>query len=223
MAAIKKKKKQLPELSLPSLRQLRRTAVYALLAVGIPLMVYVATIGYRALRLWLAPAPTNVIAPLFTPQVTYWEPDILRWSEEHGIEPNLLATIMQIESCGHPTVGSPAGAQGLFQVMPFHFLSTEDQLDPDTNALRGANFIKECHRYASGDIGLTMACYNGGPSVTWKASAQWPAETRRYYHWGTAIYADALTRKDHSPTLDRWLSAGGARLCAQATVEIGRR
>ena len=161
------------------------------------------------------------LAPLFTPEVDYWAGDIRRWASAHGLEPNLLATVMQIESCGHPTIHSPAGAQGLFQVMPFHFASGEDMLDPDTNARRGADFLKACQGYAGGDVGLTLACYNGGPRVIQVPSSQWPDEARRYYRWGTAIYADALVGKLRSETLDQWLAAGGGRLCQMAAAAQG--
>ncbi|MBC7870226.1 MAG: transglycosylase SLT domain-containing protein [Chitinophagaceae bacterium] len=166
-------------------------------------------------------AKSDAIAPLFTDEVEYWSGNIEDWASEYTLDPNLLATVMQIESCGHPTVSSSAGAQGLFQVMPFHFATGEDQLDPDTNAMRGANFLNYCLDASSSDAGLAMACYNGGPSVLSKDYAQWPAQTQRYYMWGTGIYADAVAESDTSPTLDRWLAAGGATLCEWASAEIG--
>jgi soluble lytic murein transglycosylase-like protein len=195
-----------------------------LLTVVLALVTLVAVLDATHLaREFFAPPRTapEVLAPLFTPEVTFWEPQILAWSQIHNVEPNLLATIMQIESCGHPTVNSPAGAQGLFQVMPFHFASTENMLDPDTNALRGANFIKECLNWSNGDVGLAMACYNGGPRVIQMNSANWYQEVKSYYHWGTGIYADALSNKNSSDTLTRWLNAGGDRLCRQAAAQIG--
>lgn len=161
------------------------------------------------------------IAPLFTQEIQHWNNDIQRWALTYSVDPNLLATVMQIESCGHPTVGSSAGAQGLFQVMPFHFGSGENQLDPDTNAMRGANFLNYCLNASNGNAGLAMACYNGGPSVISRATASWPAETQRYYQWGTGIYADALNGSNQSPTLDRWLAAGGGTLCEWASTELG--
>ena len=60
------------------------------------------------------------IASFFTPEIQYWESNILAWAEEKGLDPNLVATVMQIESCGDPLAESPAGAIGLFQVMPYH-------------------------------------------------------------------------------------------------------
>ena len=168
-------------------------------------------------------ASSNAIAPLFTPQVQYWETDIERWSASQDIDPNLMATIMQIESCGHPDIASSAGAQGLFQVMPFHFDAGENMIDPDTNARRSANFIRECTVHANGDIGLTLACYNGGPSVTRRAFHTWPHETQRYYVWGLGIYQDAVNFADQSDTLDQWLLAGGLNLCNLASSALRQR
>ena len=135
--------------------------------------------------------------------------------------PRLLATVMQIESCGHPTVISNAGAQGLFQVMPFHFAEGEDMLNPDTNARRGSAFLKQCQGAAGGAIGLTLACYNGGASVINKPRENWSRETQSYYRWGVGIYSDALAGQETSETLDKWLAAGGARLCASAEHALG--
>lgn len=165
--------------------------------------------------------PSTELAPLFTEQVDYWAADIERWAAAYELDPNLLATVMQIESCGHPNVSSSAGANGLFQVMPFHFDTGENFLDPDTNARRGADFLKQCVGWANGDSGLAMACYNGGPSVVSKPPYNWPEETRRYYQWGTGIYADATQNNAYSQTLNQWLSAGGVYLCDRAGQELG--
>lgn len=197
--------------------------------VGLWLWSILAIIGLFFLPLMLNSAirfsrqigQPQVIAPLFTSQVQYWRGDIARWSDTYEIDPNLMATIMQIESCGHPTVASGAGAQGLFQVMPFHFQAGEIMLDPNTNAFRSANFIRECSLYAGGDAGLTMACYNGGPSVVRRSFDSWPDETKRYYAWGLGIYIDAISHLNESDTLDQWLLAGGVNLCNRAAVALG--
>lgn len=158
---------------------------------------------------------SGLIASTFSPEVQRWSGEIAGWAEEYGLDPNLLATVMQIESCGHPTVTSSAGAQGLFQVMPFHFADGEAMTDPNTNALRGAGVLKECLRYSNGDVRGALACYNGGPSLITRPTDQWPAETQRYVVWGEGVYADAKADAD-SATLDAWLRAGGASLCSAA-------
>ena len=93
------------------------------------------------------------LAGFFAPSVQHWSGEISHWSARQQVDPRLLATVMQIESCGHPTVISSAGAQGLFQVMPFHFAEGENMLEPDTNARRGGAFLKQCQQAAGGVIG----------------------------------------------------------------------
>lgn len=162
----------------------------------------------------------GIIASTFTPEVQRWSGKIEEWSEEYGLEPNLMATVMQIESCGHPTVRSPSGAQGLFQVMPFHFASNETMTDPNTNAMRGAGVMQECLRRSNGGIRDALACYNGGPSQIGRPTDQWPSETQRYVVWGVGIYTDAQSNAD-SATLDAWLNAGGSGLCnASRSISI---
>lgn len=170
---------------------------------------------------WLGWSAGGDIAPLFTPTVQRWSDDIVRWSQDHDLDPNLFATVMQIESCGHPSVGSPAGAQGLFQVMPFHFKPGETYTDPETNARRGGLFLKECLRLANGDEGLALACYNGGQSVINRHFGEWAAETQRYYQWGVDIYSDARDHAAESSALQAWLYAGGDNLCRQAATALG--
>src|SRR4051794_38945116 len=71
----------------------------------------------------------NGLSPIFTPEVQHWAGKLVGWSKLFNIDPNLAATVMQIESCGGPGAISGSGAQGLFQVMPFHFAAGEDTLD----------------------------------------------------------------------------------------------
>jgi hypothetical protein len=210
------------------LRPLFGWAVFITLIVVVLPPALAATLGVTGRLLSRLPVLTGVdramgtaIAPFFTPTIAHWSADIQRWAVQHNLDPNLLATVMQIESCGDSSVSSTAGAQGLFQVMPFHFATGENQLDPDTNAMRGANFLNLCLNMSDGDTGLAMACYNGGPSVISRPMQEWYAETQRYYRWGTAIYADAKANLRESAALQSWLDAGGANLCARAARTLG--
>ena len=166
-------------------------------------------------------AADGKIAPLFTPEVQYWAANIVRWASDHGLDPNLAATVMQIESCGHPEIRSSAGATGLFQVMPFHFKAGESMSNPDTNALRGMDYLRRSLETASGDARLAFAGYNGGIGVIGRLESRWPAETIRYAYWGSGIYADATQNRAASIRLDEWLKAGGASLCAKARQRLG--
>lgn len=164
---------------------------------------------------------TGTLSSIFTPEVRYWESQIMEWSEQYSIDPNIIATIMQIESCGNPSAVSYAGANGLFQVMPFHFQHGEDRFDPNTNAMRGLAFFKEQMRYTGGNIPTSFAGYNGGYAASGGAYATWPSETQRYFYWAKGIFSEASLEGSKSETLMEWLSAGGSSLCAVAALELG--
>lgn len=161
------------------------------------------------------------ISPVFTQEVRYWQSKIMEWSRLYNLDPDIIATIMQIESCGNPDAASYAGAQGLFQVMPFHFDSGEDMLDPDTNARRGMAFYNRQLEYTGWDIYLSFAGYNGGYAASGSSYPYWANETQRYYTWAKGIYDDAKTGLQESPTLQQWLAAGGGGGCQRAAQRLG--
>jgi soluble lytic murein transglycosylase-like protein len=161
-------------------------------------------------------ASTNTLSPIFTPEVQRWSEQIIQWAAPFQLDPNLAATVMQIESCGWASAVSRSGAQGLFQVMPFHFAEDEAMQDPAINAQRGLAYLALGLSKAGGDTGLAFAGYNGGHGQIVRPSANWPKETQRYWYWATGIYADAVSGQTSSPRLEEWLRAGGASLCAKA-------
>jgi hypothetical protein len=165
--------------------------------------------------------PITTLSPVFTPEVQHWREKIMAWAGQYHLDPNLIATVMQIESCGAPHVVSRSGAQGLFQVMPFHFIAGEAMQDPDTNASRGLAYLASGLVRANHDVGLALAGYNGGHSLMTQASNVWSNETQRYWYWGTGIYAEALNGAVISERLQEWLNAGGASLCAKASDQLG--
>jgi soluble lytic murein transglycosylase-like protein len=158
---------------------------------------------------------------VFTPEVQYWSESIQLWAQAAGLDPNLVATVMQIESCGDPMARSRSGAMGLFQVMPYHFDVSDDPYNPDTNALRGLAYLKRSLDAAEVDPRRAMAGYNGGISVISRGESTWAAETVRYAYWGSGIYTDAVNGTLKSLRLQEWLDAGGASLSNQAHVRLG--
>lgn len=171
--------------------------------------------------------PNAPLADFFTSSIQYWEPAIYNWAQEAQINPNLVATIMQIESCGNPYVSSYVGAQGLMQVMPANFQDGDNQLDLNTNVRTGLSIFRQCLQFSTDpnfdgvtdqapDVGLALVCYNGGPSLIGLPQSQWYDESKAYYQWGTGIWRDASQGSATSSTLDAWLNAGGSGLCNQA-------
>ncbi len=160
------------------------------------------------------------LVEFFSPSVSAWSDEIQNWAEAWGLDPLLVATVMQIESCGDPEALSPAGAQGLFQVMPFHFQPDEDTLDPDTNAKRGLAYLQQSFELSEGDIEGTLAGYNGGHGQIAREKSQWPEETQRYVRWGSAIYREAALGEGRGKALSAWLDAGGWQLCQAAEARL---
>jgi hypothetical protein len=165
--------------------------------------------------------PTSSISAVFTPEVQYWATSIVQWANNAGIDPNLAATVIQIESCGDPHALSLAGAIGLFQVMPFHFSETDDPYDPDTNALRGLAYLKRSLDKSNGDIRLALAGYNGGIGVIDRSESTWAGETIRYTYWGSGIYKDATGGDSKGLHLQEWINANGLYLCMHAAERLG--
>ena len=167
--------------------------------------------------------PNAPLAPFYTPEVLRWRTDILRWAQNYHINPNVIAILMQVESCGSAEVLSGAGAVGLMQVMPYHFENGDNMLNPDTNVALGLSIYYEClTQFANWDVGRAAACYNGGPGVLQRPFEQWPVETQHYYEWVTGLWQDVVNGAETSSTLERWLAAGGAGLCAQAAQDVPR-
>ena len=164
--------------------------------------------------------PPN-LSPIFRREVLYWADSIVEWASASNLDPNLVATIMQIESCGDPRALSSAGAMGLFQVMPFHFTATDNPYNPETNATRGLNYLVRALAAANGDARLAMAGYNGGIGVIPRAEWTWHAQTKRYVQYGAPIYSDAISGVTTSNALNEWYYKYGVSLCNQASQRLG--
>jgi soluble lytic murein transglycosylase-like protein len=167
------------------------------------------------------PAASSGISPIFRVEIRHWADSILRWAAASQLDPNLVATIMQIESCGDPHALSNSGAMGLFQVMPFHFYAIDDPYNPDTNAARGLAYLSRSLATGGGDARLALAGYNGGIGIISRAEWTWSAQTKRYVQYGVPIYEDARSGLTSSTALSEWYEKYGVSLCRQAHQRLG--
>ncbi len=197
----------------------------ALIACLLTLLSFNTTIETSALPMEQQEQPTTTstsgLSPIFTREVQHWATDIVRWANASSLDPNLAAVIMQIESCGDPRATSSAGAMGLFQVMPFHFHFGENPYDPETNALRGLDYLSRSLQVAQGNARLALAGYNGGIGVISRGEWTWSAQTRRYVQYGAPMYEDARAGVTQSQHLHEWYNRYGAGLCRQAARRLG--
>ena len=171
--------------------------------------------------IWSSSSAASQISPIFTKEVQHWSKDIVRWANAAGVDPNLAATVMQIESCGDPRATSRSGATSLFQVMPFHFRLGENPYDPETNASRGMNYLSRSLQAGGGNARLALAGYNGGIGVISRNEWFWPSETKRYVLYGAPIYEDTRNGATSSASLTEWYQKYGAGLCRQAAQRLG--
>ncbi len=111
----------------------------------------------------LAPPSAQSISPYWPPLVQRWNALIVAYAQEQGLDPDLVAAVIQMESAGYSLVTSPMGAVGLMQVMPFANRPPARQLyQPEVNIRWGTLILAEMLRQADGDLLTGLAAYIGG-------------------------------------------------------------
>lgn len=113
-----------------------------------------------------------------------------RAGARHGVDPALLALVAERESGFDPKAVSPAGAQGLMQLMPgtARGLGVTNSFDP-AQAVDGAARLLRSHLDRFGTVEKALAAYNAGPGNVTKYGGVPPfAETQRYVQWIGARY-----------------------------------
>jgi soluble lytic murein transglycosylase-like protein len=111
---------------------------------------------------------------------------------KYGIDPALLRGLIRQESNFDPNAGSPAGAQGLCQLMPgtAAALGCTNPMDPAQNIDAGARYLRQQLDAFGGDVTKALAAYNAGPGAVRRYGGVPPyAETQNYVRQVQA-YAD---------------------------------
>jgi soluble lytic murein transglycosylase-like protein len=83
-----------------------------------------------------------------------------------GQDPNLVLSVMFVESEFNPKAVSSVGAVGLMQVMPLwkKVLEVEDLSHPETSIHAGVQILQHYQQLYENDLELTLTAYNRGPT-----------------------------------------------------------
>ncbi len=104
-------------------------------------------------------------------------------AERYDVPLNLLKAMGKAESGFDANAVSPAGAQGVMQLMPStaKSLGVEDPFDARSNIMGGAKYISQKLKQYNGNIDLALAAYNAGSGNVAKYGGVPPfSETRNY-------------------------------------------
>ena len=122
-------------------------------------------------------------------------PLINKYAEQYGVDPALVAGVIQVESSWNPSATSTVGAGGLMQVMPETAQGIANQLgvqyDPtsaEQNIQFGTYYISQQLNSFGGNIDLALAAYNAGPGAA--SSGAWASypETLAYVPYVKSWY-----------------------------------
>ncbi len=108
---------------------------------------------------------------------------VQRIATEQSVPPELLHSVILVESNYNPAAVSPKGAQGLMQLMPetARRFGVPDSFDPVENIQGGAKYLKYLLELYKGDYPRALAAYNAGEKAVAKYGGIPPfAETRNY-------------------------------------------
>jgi soluble lytic murein transglycosylase-like protein len=101
----------------------------------------------------------------------------------HSLPPQLVHSVIQVESNYNTLAVSPKGAQGLMQLMPAtaRRFGVANAFDPIDNIEGGTRYLKYLLDLYNGDYRLALAAYNAGEGAVGKYGSVPPyPETQNY-------------------------------------------
>jgi hypothetical protein len=113
----------------------------------------------------------------------------------HGVAPELVASVIAVESNFNPNAVSWHSARGLMQLMPETAarFGVKQIFDPRQNIEAGTRYLKELLLRYNGDLELTLAAYNAGPDRVEQYGSIPPyRETRDYVRRVTEKFRAAV-------------------------------
>jgi hypothetical protein len=109
----------------------------------------------------------------------------------HGVAPELVASVIAVESNFNPNAVSWKSARGLMQLMPGTAarFGVTNVFDPAQNIDAGTRYLKKLLLQFDGNLALSLAAYNAGPERVKQYGAAPPyRETQNYIRRVTEKY-----------------------------------
>ncbi len=120
---------------------------------------------------------------------------IKQYSSEFRVDEKLVTAVIRNESCFDKSATSPAGAEGLMQLMPAtaRSLGVTDSFEPHQNLRGGVQYLSELVNRYHNNLALALAAYNAGPGAVAKYDGVPPyPETQKYIQRVMDSYRDYL-------------------------------
>lgn len=109
----------------------------------------------------------------------------------YNVDPHLIKAVIKTESDFNSRAVSHRGAKGLMQLMPAtaRGLKVRNPFDPRQNIDGGTRYLRKMLNLFHGDVALSLAAYNAGPTIVRKVQrVPRIPETMRYVRKVLAYY-----------------------------------
>ncbi len=117
--------------------------------------------------------------------------EIVEAADRYGVDPNLIQSVIRVESAFNPWAVSRKGARGLMQLMPHtaSALGIRNAFHPGQNIDGGVRHLRGLIDRYGGNLPLALAAYNAGAqAVDWYHGIPPYPETQQYVRRILTLY-----------------------------------